>query len=175
MFELARLVGTPRREIILQTRVGHSVPNSQSCEPDEKTKTLYDLFRKQHPFWKPRKAACGIYNCAGLAWANRRTSIYDENAYSKIIKDDGYRPIATEEQLQPGDIVIYLRPTIDNLRNTLHVGIVLISDEIGEIKIHWVLSKWSDQYGEDIHKIRDIPSYFGEYLVELWTDKTEGD
>jgi hypothetical protein len=168
MFEIARLVGTPPKRFILQTRERRDVANSQSCEPDEKTRTLYHGFRKPHPFWKNRKAACGVYNCAGLVWANRRTSIYDENEYSKILNDDGYRSIASEEQLQPGDIVIYLRRTADNLRNTLHVGIVLCLDKVGATTFKWILSKWSDQYGEDIHKLKDVPEHYDNCRIEFY-------
>lgn len=168
MLELARFVGTPPKTILLQTRERRDVANCQSCEPDEKTMILYHVFQRSHPFWQNRKAACGVYNCAGLVWANRRTSIYDENEYSKILKDDGYRPIETEEQLQPGDIVIYLRRTADNSRTTLHVGIVLYFDDVGATTVRWVLSKWSDQYGEDIHKLKDVPEYYGDYLIEFY-------
>jgi hypothetical protein len=144
------------------------VDNAQAYEPDEKTRTLYNVFRKPHPFWKLRKTACGVYNCAGLVWANRRTSIYEENEYLKILMDDGYRP-TTEEQLQPGDIVIYL--TLTTERNTIHVGIVLYLDHIGTTTVPWILSKWHEQYGEDIHILKDVPEYYGNYLIEFWTDR----
>lgn len=168
MLEMARLKGTPSERFILQTRERHDVANAQACEPDERTRTFYQIFRKPHPFWKLRKAACGVYNCAGLVWANRRTSIYDESEYSKILDDDGYHPIP-EEQLQPGDIVIYLRRTTE--RDTLHVGTVLYLDQVGTTTVTWVLSKWSDQYGEDIHKLNDVPGHYGDYLLEFRTDR----
>jgi hypothetical protein len=104
-------------------------------------------------------------------WASRRTAIYEENDLLKILANDGYRRIATEGQLQPGDIVFYLRRTEDNSRDTLHVAIVLYLDQVGSITVPWLLSKWSDQYGEDIHKLRDVPTYYGDYLIELWTDR----
>jgi len=171
MLELARLIGTPPERIILQTRKRRDVANIQSCEPDERTRTFYQRFRVPHLSWKNRKDACGIYNCFGLVWANRRTSIYGEDDFKNILADDGYRLLTTEGQLQPGDIVIYLSRNANNLRNTLHVGIVLNFDQIGLTRVPWVLSKWSDQYGEDIHKLKDVPEQYGDYLIELWTDR----
>ncbi|MDO9533498.1 MAG: hypothetical protein Q7O12_15415 [Deltaproteobacteria bacterium] len=171
MLEMARLVGTPPEGIILQTRARNYLANSQSCEPDDRTRNLYGRFRSPHIDWKNRKPACGVYNCFGLVWANRRTSIYSENDLLKILTDDGYRPIINEKDLQPGDIVIYLRRTAGNSRDTLHVAKVLNLDRVGSITVPWLLSKWSDQYGEDIHKLRDVPTYYGNYLIELWTDR----
>lgn len=171
MLEMARLVGTPPKGIILQTRAGHDVANSQSCEPDDRTRNLYDRFRSPHFDWKNRKPACGFYNCFGLVWASRRTSIYSENDLLKILADDGYHPLADENDLQPGDIVVYLRGTEHNSRDTLHIALVLYLDQVGSIPVPWLLSKWSDQYGEDIHKLRDVPMYYGNYIIELWTDR----
>jgi len=168
VLEMAQLRGTPPKRFILQTRARNDVVNSQSCEPDERTRNLYHAFRKPHHRWKNRKGACGVYNCAGLVWSNRRTSIYDENEYSKILHDDGYRPIATEEELQPGDIVIYLRRTADNSHDTLHMGIVFSLDRVGSTTVRWVLSKWSDQYGEDIHLLNDVPEHYGDYLTQFY-------
>ena len=157
-------------EIILQTRKRQDVGNSQSYEPDEKTRGLYYVFRKPHLSWENRRDACGVYNCAGLVWANRRTSIYEEDEFSKILNDDGYR-LLPQEHLQPNDIVIYRRKALNNERNTLHVGIILRIDLIGKIPVTWVLSKWSDQYGEDIHKLNDVPEHYGDFLIEFWTDR----
>jgi hypothetical protein len=48
------------------------------------------------------------------------------------------------------------------------VGIVLYFDDVGATTVRWVLSKWSDQYGEDIHKLKDVPEYYGDYLIEFY-------
>uniref|UniRef100_A0A7V4G6E5 Uncharacterized protein n=1 Tax=Desulfobacca acetoxidans TaxID=60893 RepID=A0A7V4G6E5_9BACT len=170
MFELARLVGTPPKEIILQTRAGHSIPNTQFCEPDANSRARYDMIRKPHS-WIHRKPACGVYNCFGLVWANRRTAIYDEQSISQILNDDGYRKLRIDEQPLPGDIVIYLR-YCDQVRDTYHVGLIvyLIEQRIGG-KVPWVLSKWDGVSGEDIHEIRDVPPSLRDCTIEIWTDR----
>jgi hypothetical protein len=171
MLEIARLIGTPAEKFILQTRLRREVENNQSCEPDAAIRAHYDLLRRGHFAWVNRKPACGVYNCFGLVWANRRTSIYEESAISKILKDDGYRKLATDEQPCPGDIVIYLHTGRENSRNTLHAAILLRLDQLGTEWVPWVLSKWGDAFGEDIHTIKDIPKDFEDCQVELWTDR----
>lgn len=168
MLEMARLIGTPRGKIILQTRRGHDLENSQSCEPDATTRARYDLLRSRHLGWVSRKPACGVYNCFGLVWASRRTAIYDEDDILQILTDDGYRQLAIEGQLQPGDVVLYRLPG-----NTLHAAIVLQLRQLqpGTSTIPWVLSKWTDAFGEDIHAIEDVPASFEKCLIQVWTDR----
>lgn len=170
MFELARLVGTPPKGIILQTRAGHNLENSQSCEPDARIHDRYNLLRRNHLSWVQRKPACGIYNCFGLVWASRRTALYKESDISQILKDDGYRRLVSEENSQPGDIVLYLRNS-DNTRDTLHAALVIELKQLGTSRIERVLSKWNDTFGEDIHLINDVPEHFGDYRIEFWTDR----
>jgi hypothetical protein len=173
MFEMARLVGTPLGKIILQTRGGRNVENSQSCEPDARISDCYNLFRRNHFAWVNRKPACGVYNRFGLVWASRRTSIYDESEIYKILTDDGYRHLAPDEQPQPGDLVLYLRRNGDTLRDTVHAAIVLELEKVGTYVVPRVLSKWSDVFGEDIHGFLDIPKneYYRDCLIEFWTDR----
>jgi hypothetical protein len=169
MFEIARLVGTPPGKIILQTRVGRNVENSQPCEPDATLKAKYDLLRRNR-LWENRKPACGFYNCFGLVWANRRTAIYDEDAISQILMEDGYRRLQTDEQPSIGDIVLY-RHLSGDIYDTLHAAVVMELRQIGETKIPWILSKWNDVSGEDIHAILDFPQHFQGCLIEYWTDR----
>ncbi len=172
MLELARLKGTPQKSIVLQTRAGRNVDNCQSSEPEGKIHSDYKQLRSEHFQWKNRKPACGIYNCFGLVWANRRTSIYDETEISKILTDDGYRRLENELYLWLGDIVLYLLPT-GRMRYTLHASIVLQLETVGGATIPLVLSKWSDVFGEDIHALRDLPKgeHYRDCLVEFWTDR----
>jgi hypothetical protein len=172
MLELARLIGTPQKKIVLQTRAGRNIANSQSCEPGEIIHINYNRLSRQHPGWRRRKPACGIYNCFGLIWASRRTSIYDENEITKILIDDGYHRLDDETKLLPGDIVIYLSRT-DRERDTLHAAVILAMEMIGTAAIPFVISKWSDAYGEDIHALRDLPTgdHYRDCIIEFWTDR----
>ena len=170
MLEMARLVGTPPEGIILQTRAGHDVANSQSCEPDAMIRARYDLLRRKHFAWVSRKPACGVYNCFGLVWASRRTAIYEEESISQIIEEDGYRQLRTDEQPQPGDVVLYLHLS-GEIRDTLHAAIILKLEQRGLGRVPLVLSKWNDVFGEDIHEIRDVPTSFGNCAIEFRTDR----
>lgn len=168
MLEVARLVGTHPKEIILQTREGRCVKNEQSCEPDARIRVCYDRIRRDHLAWVDRKPACGVYNCFGLIWASRRTSIYDESEISKILTDDGYRQLATDRELQPGDVVLYRLPG-----NTLHAAMVMELRQLHSRgpRVPWVLSKWGSVFGEDLHPLMDVPRDIEGCLVEFWTDR----
>ena len=166
MLEMARLVGTPPKEIILQTRAGHDVANSQSCEPDVTIPARYQRLRSKHFAWVNRKPACGVYNCFGLVWASRRTAIYEERDISQILKDDGYRQLALDSQMQPGDVVLYRYPG-----NTRHAAMVVGLKTIGTSTVPWVLSKWGPIFGEDLHAFRDVPKDLEGCMIEFWTDR----
>lgn len=169
MLEKARLVGTPPKEIILQTRAGHCVPNSQSCEPEARNRARYDMIRRNHA-WVNRKPACGVYNCFGLVWASRRTAIYEEQSISQILIEDGYRLLQTDEQPLPGDLVLYLHLS-GEVRDTCHAAIIMKLEQRGPGMVPWLLSKWNDVCGEDIHAIRDVPPSLGNCAIEFWTDR----
>jgi len=169
MLEMARLIGTRPDGIILHTRLRNEVENSQSCEPDATIWARYDLFRGNHFAWVNRKPACGVYNCFGLVWASRRTSIYEESEISKILADDGYRLLTNEELPLPGDVVLYRL-----LGNTFHAAMVMEIRQLqpGTPKIPWVLSKWGPVFGEDLHALLDVPRYpLGDCSIEFWADR----
>jgi hypothetical protein len=166
MLEMARLVGTPPKGIILQTRAGHDVANSQSCEPDATIPARYYRLRRKHLTWVSRKPACGVYNCFGLVWASRRTAIYEESDILQILMDDGYRQLVTDSQLRPGDVVLYRYPG-----NTLHAAMVVELKPLGTSTVPWVLSKWGPVFGEDLHAFLDVPEDLEGCTIEFWTDR----
>lgn len=49
------------------------------------------------------------YNCHGLTFASRRTRVLDGDTVEKILRDDGYQPIAHSDVLA-GDVAIYFNP-----------------------------------------------------------------
>jgi hypothetical protein len=166
MLEMARLVGTPRQGIILQTRACNYLANSQSCEPDATIRARYDRLRRKHFAWVSRKPACGVYNCFGLVWASRRTALYEESDISKILTDDGYRQLVADSELRPGDVVLYRYPG-----NTLHAALVVELKPLDTSTIPWVLSKWGPVFGEDLHAFLDVPRDLEGCMVEFWTDR----
>jgi len=170
MLEIARLIGTPPTEIILQTRAGHCVKNSQSCDPDARILARYDMIRRPHSAWVNRKPACGVYNCFGLVWASRRTAIYEEQSILQILEEDGYRKLRMYEQTMQGDIVLYFRFS-GEIRDTYHAAMILETEQRRPNKVPLVLSKWNDACGEDIHEITDVPSSLKKCATEIWTDR----
>ncbi len=62
----------------------------------------------------------GYYNCAGLAFASRRTQIVDMARIWSILAEDGYGEIFSEMESDVGDIVVYARGA-----NCEHVGFVV--------------------------------------------------
>ena len=119
----------------------------------------------------PRKPACGVYNCAGLAWASRRTAIYDDVDWDLIFAEDGYRKLSAGENPFLGDLVVYREKDI----GYLHVGVIVeCESRVGGLLIPRVLSKWDDASGEYIHWFNDAPFYHEkDYVVQLeyWSDR----
>ncbi|MCH7545281.1 MAG: hypothetical protein IID30_02615 [Planctomycetes bacterium] len=172
MFEIAKLSGTPEREIPLGTMRGTQIPNAVAiAEVPDYASRRYDRMRMSHQ-WEQRKHPCGIYNCFGHVFATRRTSIYDdENMWIRLIQaEDGYRLIGPSDQAVVGDIALYLHKADLSF---LHVGRIVVADYTGDLPLIKVLSKWNDTAGEDIHVIHDVPypSMGLECEIEIWTDR----
>ena len=95
--------------IIVQTRLGSDIANAQWLELDERQLQTQNLrFKRKFPYATFVNAPTGIYNCHGLAFASRRTQICEPSEVQKIIREDGYRLIDRREDVQPGDIILYL-------------------------------------------------------------------
>lgn len=176
MFELPHLAGSRERGIEVQTRLAARIPNSQALEPDSQSVAVFERLLEKHPNWILRKRPCGIYNCAGHAWASRRTAIYEQKWYERILQDDGYRRIGVSEEPSHSDLAIYF---ILGSRQIMHVGIVTelrwvehsgSSSSAGQ-RIPWVLSKWNDASGEVLHHVNDVPFGEGNWEVSFWTDR----
>ncbi len=184
MFEYQKLLGSTERRIIVETKKTRSIDNSIALPPGE-----HELLRWQRNkkdlgrFWDERKPPCGEYNCAGHVWASRRTAIYNDEEWKKIIVDDGYRPLVSGEEPKIGDLVLY-----GNEKNGfIHVGQVVelrklqissISDVNSQKGIPWILSKWDDASGEYLHNVNDIELFrrnFPDIKIEYMTDRPRPD
>jgi hypothetical protein len=173
VFEVQRL-GNTERSIVVQTRKGNPVPNVIAAEPTSREIRIRDEIRQRHgTAWRLRKKACGVYNCAGLAWASRRTSIYDDESWNLILQEDGYRKLSPEQERLPGDLVIYR----DASSGFIHVGIILeVPINQGVVAVPRVLSKWDDASGEYIHWVNDAHFFHWrgwEIDIQYWTDRPE--
>lgn len=168
MFDEVRL-GGGERSLVVQTRRGRSLPNIVELDPGPREREAYELSRKKHgQSWRNRKPACGVYNCFGMVFASRRTSILpdgDEGIYT-ILKDDEYRKLRDEQEAMVGDLVLYKDLRI----GLLHLATITRRDEL---KVLHALSKWNSTSGEDEHHLRHhcwtAPGF--EVGLEFWTDR----
>jgi len=174
MFEIARFAGTPGRSIDVQTHKGTGLENYVAPEPTVQSANLYAAKRKQHPGWAQRKPAAGVYNCAGMVWASRRTTLPEPSDWRRVLQEDNYRQVRRGELPHVGDLVVYVRKGYTEI---LHVAVVFSVDRFighdpsGGVAIR-VLSKWDNQSGEDSHALDDLVLNGGEeYVSEIWTDR----
>jgi hypothetical protein len=103
-----------------------------------------------------------MYNCVGLVFATRRTSIETKHM-NVILRDDGYRPVSRENAVE-GDVVIY---TLNNVAT--HVGIIHRKETAFGVTNIWVLSQWGD-CGEYVHPIIPVPEAYGR-PTDFWTER----
>ena len=140
--------------ITLQTRMGNEIPNIQSHEISALERNQFPYYEKGHPYVKFRTPPSPIYNCHGLVFASKRTSIFSD-ILQTILKDDCYTEIKQEEVL-PGDIILYYTEDGD----IEHSGIV-ISEPDANLNIPQVVSKWG-RYKEVVHSANDCPYSFAD-------------
>jgi len=178
MFEVPQLIGTPIRDIALDTRTRVHILNSQAADPDYQSIRADRRRLDTHRFWKPRKPISGQYNCYGLIWASRRTAIYEQSAIATVFREDGYRELGPAEQPLWGDVVLYF---LTGTKSIIHAGIVsevlplevmgsAVSNVTGASTI-WILSKWGDASSEVLHQLQDVPWGTGEFTYLFWTDR----
>lgn len=172
MFDNISLIGTKPPAIVLQTRRGADINNSQSLPPDEPSIRKDHHLASQHPYWELRRQAYGLCNCAGVVWGNRRTAIYEQTEWELILKDDGYRRFSHTQRdpLSPGDLVLYRMQNSDKF---LHVGMIIKLVEGLSEPSPFLISKWNDCSREVVHQLHDVPQQYRSfgYQVEYWTDR----
>jgi hypothetical protein len=124
------------KSIIVQTREGRDVPNSQSVELPYAFVGKYPGHRLlAQPGVEAYGSPTGVYNCHGLTFASRRTQITDTLAVRGIMEDDHY--VAVMGTARPGDIALY----IDDDGDIEHSGMVVaVPRELPSVPT--VLSKW---------------------------------
>ena len=126
MFEIARFAGTTGRRIVVQTHRGTELENYVAPDVTTQSANLYVARRKQHPGWVQRKPATGVYNCAGMVWASRRTTLPEPSDWRTVLQDDNYRPLQGGELPRVGDVVLYIRK--GTAPEVLHVAVVLAAN-----------------------------------------------
>ncbi len=142
--------------IIVQTRLGRDIDNNQLNELSHFELATSNNFEKKYPNAITRTALNTIYNCHGMTFASRRTSIFDSTLINAILEDDGYVEVQINEVL-PGDVIIYRSASGD----VEHSGVV-ISIPRDSINNPQIVSKWG-KFSEKIHWMNDCP-YDSSYV-----------
>lgn len=110
------------------------------------------------------RTAASHYNCMGLIFGARRTSI-DIDRWDLVRSDDGYRQLHPGEAPVIGDLVLYRRDGVPR-----HVGIVVeVRLSLNGVPAIMVLSQWGFD-GEYRHPIAQVPALYGA-PTEIWTDR----
>jgi len=171
MFDHLLLIQPEEESIILQTAQGNDIPNDIAPEPDQGAVAAYGEIRAQHLFWIDRRPPCGRYNCHGLVFANRRTSIREDGHVHTILSDDGYRTLHPGEMPQPGDIGLYRGAGVGIVHSCLVVESPPTNMLIQVADAARVISKWCDWGGEAVHVGSDVHFPGFQCGLEFWTDR----
>ena len=147
----------PISEITVQTRKGNDIKNVQCKIPLTLLLKYERDLEKKYPSFKLRSKPSGMYNCFGLVFASRRTTVEDLSEIPKILAEDNYVEIKNHKEVLPGDIVLY--KTEDDIP---HAGIV-VSRPNG-FGYPLICSKWG-VWGEVLHYANDCPPYYPAELV----------
>lgn len=138
------------KRIRLETSKGNGIDNYQGSEISQCERNWAASIPKDYPRAKPRTGMSPLYNCHGLTFASRRTTIDDPKEIQRIIAEDQWQEIPNIADVLPGDVVIYFSD--DGEAN--HSGVVVTYDP--EIKLPMICSKWGGA-GEFIHEIDHCP------------------
>jgi hypothetical protein len=157
----------PMSKIALRTRKDNDIDNFQ---PWTLSRFEWSMLGDQCDRFEKIGAAkvapeCPVYNCHGLTFGNRRTSVGDSpELFSLILEDDGFRQIY-ETEANTGDVVLYY----DADGKVTHSGLVL---KRGDPPFHLPLiwSKWGKAY-EMTHLVTQCPydvSNRKYYRLKIW-------
>lgn len=144
------LFDTEADSIRLETRKGTRIENGHGSEITiSELAQAKDLVRK-HPNARPRTGCSLYYNCHGLTFASRRTSVFRTADIQLILDEDGYEEVRETEVL-PGDVAAYREEDGE----IIHSGIV-VSCPDRQLGVPMVCSKWG-KGPETIHSLMDCP------------------
>ena len=154
-------------ELLLETRGKGKINNEMRAELNPVVaQASIALWSKHRPDARLRSIT-GTYNCVGMVVASRRTWVDPEDLL-RILREDGYRPLASEADTRFGDIVVYR----DQKGDVSHVGIVVRKNPYNPENprdVLVILSKWGHE-GEYEHDATHVPMVFGK-PAEYWSDR----
>ena len=151
-------VAPDQRELLLETADANPISNVQvhrlSLQDDQDAAEVLVQYGQHVTERAPRS---GIYNCHGLVFAARRTTIYDAEVVNMILTDDGYVDVQTMDVLA-GDIILYL----DDDGDVEHSGIVIEPPNKSLLNIATIVSKWGRGW-EVIHAANQCPYNYANH------------
>lgn len=151
---MARTRAKPNTSIALQTRLGSDIPNEQAWglgTLDWREAAALVRGFSDSAFAQFVSQPCPIYNCHGLTFASRRTQP-DEESLGRVLSEDGYRELGEQDEVRPGDVVLYY----DLDGDVTHSGIVVDVRECMSVRVPFVWSKWG-HWREVIHNVKYCP------------------
>lgn len=140
-------------QIRLETSKRSGIDNYQGSEISNFNLNWSRELSKKFPRAIIRSKESSLYNCHGLTFANRRTSIIRMFYINLILKDDQYDEIPMASVLA-GDVVIYYSDQGD----PNHSGIVV--EYSSQLITPIIYSKWGNG-GEFIHALNHCPNIYG--------------
>lgn len=161
---------TPRHKrafIEVRTRQDSFIPNERrKPRPKFWMEAALEMDKNDHDITVRSLSGWG-YNCVGMILASRRTWI-EPDFLLDILADDGYDVLDDQNDILPGDLVVYRRNSTIS-----HIGVILGHQDLivgSSQKKLIVLSKWG-MHGEYIHEVDDVPERLGrkaEYYTERY-------
>lgn len=143
------------KEIALASRTGKGIPNTQSFvmgNVGAASQKIIEEYAARTGAIERTKTSSLIFNCHGLTFASRRTSIHDEEDVRRLLdNEDDYTEIDIRSVL-PGDIAVYYGANY----TIPHTGIVISMPRQDDLHIPWVVSKWG-HFREYMHRANKLP------------------
>lgn len=152
-----------KASIALSTSKNRRIPNQRM--PERSPQSMYAAKQLHAKGSRQLRSLRSTYNCVGMVFANRRTFIEPEQI-PIILQDDEYTEVVKEDDLMPGDVVLYEDPQTGDIQ---HVGLVLASEVMFQTKKIRVLSQFGRD-GEYIHDLHDVPNFYGKTVVKFYSE-----
>ena len=145
-----------RSSIAIQTRTGWDIPNSQSFDVTPWIENQLQELKRKYPNAVFRTKAIPVFNCHGLTFGARRTTISETSAVQRILKDDCYEEVP-QEKVEPGDVILYVSSEDNDVE---HSGII-IEPPSAPLFVPKVWSKWGIG-AEVVHWANNCPYDFSQ-------------
>ena len=133
--------------LALETAKRSPIPNGEGGELDEQeVRTFHGMWQHFTNVATLRHGPTQRYNCHGATFASRRTGIWDDALIFRILSEDDYKEVPTDD-VRPGDTIVYF----NDINAPVHSGLVIQRPTQATFYIPLVCSKWG-RYGEYVHE-----------------------